>query len=449
MTVYEILFPADEKYKGMVHLAVLNKQKEMKNLGGCFFADLPKRIEEFTILKSRNYYITANAMIPFKRRCMDNLLILSNIVIDFDMHERMNQIQREEITEHLIWRIKRDLFFISEPFGIIVPNVIHRTGRGVQLWFHINSASSKLLWLYQKLIDNLVLILKEFLSEYPELEKYVEIDSAASKNGCGLFRLFDTWNTHTGKKTEIEILHTESIDLNEFFRKLCEHEVIKEKIQKENQNRENYQKKKNNSKSGIRPKRQNNSYDALHRKRLAFIKWWDTQQENSVGKRDIMVYLGYNSAIQIMSQAAAQEWCRDLNAGFSESLKDIRYIFKEIKQPFKITNARFYEMLGAEQEDVQRFEKEYSKQTVNLTRDAERKKRKVEKDDKKDLARKMLKDGYTYQHIADTVGLSVSTIARLSKERENIKTPKEKPWESMGISRATYYRQNKKTDHKS
>ncbi len=449
MTVYDILFPADEKYKGMVHLAVLNKQKEMKSLGGCFFADLPKRIDELTILKTRNYYITANAMIPFQRRCADNLFVLSNIVIDFDLHERMNQIQREEITEQLIWRIKRDLFFIPEPFGIITPNIIHRTGRGVQLWFHINSASSKLLWLYQKLIDNLVLIFKEFLSEYPELEKYVEIDSAASKNGCGLFRLFDTWNTHTGKKTEIEILHTESIDLNEFFRKLCEHEVIKEKIQKENQNRENYQKKKNTSKNGNRTKRQNNSYDTLHRKRLTFIKWWDAQQEDSIGKRDIMVYLGFNSAIQIMTREQAQLWCEELNGSFSEPLKDIRYIFNEIKKPFKITNSRFYEMLGAEQEDVQRFEKEYSKQTVNLTRDAERKKRKVEKNDKKDLARKMLKDGHTYRHIADTVGLSVSTIARLSVEMGHTKSIKEKPWEALGISRATYYRQNKKTDHKS
>ena len=54
MTVYEILFPVDEKYKGMVHLAVMNKQKEMKSLGGCFFADLPRRIDELRILKTRN-----------------------------------------------------------------------------------------------------------------------------------------------------------------------------------------------------------------------------------------------------------------------------------------------------------------------------------------------------------------------------------------------------------
>lgn len=444
MTIYEILFPPDEKYKGMIHLAVLNSKKEMKSLGGCYFADLPKRIAELTILKSRNYYITANAMIPFQRRCADNLLILSNIVIDFDLHGRMNQHQREEIIDELVWRMKRDLFFISEPFTIIAPNIIHRTGRGVQLWFHINSASSKLLWLYQKLIDNLVLVFKEFLSEYPELERYIEIDTAASKNGCGLFRLFDTWNTHTGKKTETEILRTESIDLNEFFRMICEHDVIKEKIRQEQQYRANYQNRDTAVKNGSKTKRQNNSYEALHRKRLAFIKWWDAQQEDSIGKRDLMVYLGYNSAIQILSQEQAQQWCQKLNDDFSEPLKDIRYIFKEIKKPFKIRNDRFYEMLDAEEEAVQRFEKEYSKQTVNLTRDTERKKRKAEKDEKKNHVREMLKIGDTYQHIANEVGLSVSTIARLSAEIGHMKHPKEKPWEVLGISRATYYRRKKK-----
>ena len=54
MAVYEILFPPDEQYKGMVHLAVLNKKKEMKSLGSCYYADLPKRIENLTIMKSRN-----------------------------------------------------------------------------------------------------------------------------------------------------------------------------------------------------------------------------------------------------------------------------------------------------------------------------------------------------------------------------------------------------------
>ena len=52
MGMYEILFPPNEKYKAFVHLAVLNKKKEMVSLGGCFFEDLPKRIEELNIMKN-------------------------------------------------------------------------------------------------------------------------------------------------------------------------------------------------------------------------------------------------------------------------------------------------------------------------------------------------------------------------------------------------------------
>lgn len=442
MNVYNILFPLTEHNSGMAHLAVLNQKKEMKSLGGCFFADLPKRIEQLDIMKSRDYYITANATIPFRRRCADNLLSLHNIVLDFDIHERMNQQHREELIEEFIWRMKRDLFFIAEPFRIPCPNMIHRTGRGVQVWFHIHSASAKLLWLYQKLIDNLVIVFKQFLSEYPELEKHISIDTAASKNGCGLYRLFETYNTHTKTRTEIEVLHSNGIDLNQFFKKVCETDAVKEKEQRLRQDIEQYNKKKCACLQGVKTKTQNHSYDALHRKRLAFIKWWDTQQENSIGKRDLMIYLGYNTAIQIMSMDEAKRWCRRLNDGFTEPLPDITYIFDEIKQPFKIKSKTFFEMLGADPEDVHRFEQEYSKQSMNLTRNAEIQKRKEIRQQKKAQAKKMIAEGRTYKEIAQEVELSVSTIARIAAEIGTQRS-KPKPWEALDISRATYYRKKK------
>lgn len=446
MAVYEILFPPDEQYKGMVHLAVLNKKKEMKSLGSCYYADLPKRIESLNIMKSRNYYITANATIPFSRRCADNLLILSNIVLDFDIHGRMNQNYREDLVEEFIWRIKRDLFEISESFCIPAPNIIHRTTRGIQLWFSINCCSAKLLWLYQKTVDGLVTIFKEMLSEYPELEKHIDIDTAASKNGCGLFRLFDTWNTHTGKKTEVEIIHTESIDLNELFQKVCEHDAVKERARREELDAERYQKNRNSGKKGNKTKRQGNSYDALHRKRLAFIKWWDTQQEDSVGKRDIMLYLGYNTCIQLMTPEEAKKWCKKLNSEFTEPLKDITYIFKEIKKPFQIRNTTFYEMLGVDPEEQHRFETEYSKTSMNLTRNAEIQKRKAVREQKKSQAIKMVMEGQSYKEIAQAVGLSLSTIKRIAADVKIRKKPP-KPWDELGISKSTYYRKRKENEN--
>ena len=442
MTVYDLLFPADERYKGMAHLAVLNKQKEMKSLGGCYYADLQQRIDNLTIMKSRNYYITANATIPFSRRCSNNLLFLSNIVLDFDIHKRMNQDYREELIEEFIWRIKRDLFNIPEPFRLCAPNVLHRTSRGVQMWFHINSASAKLLWLYQKTVDGLVVIFRELISDYPNLEKHITIDVAASKNGCGLYRLFNSWNTHTGKQTEVEILHTNSIDLNDLFQNVCEHDAVKRKIQQAELNAAQYQKRRDAGKKSSQTKRQGNSYDALHRKRLAFIKWWDTQQTDSIGKRDLMLYLAFNACIQLMTREEGMRWCEKLNREFSEPLKDITYIFKEIKKPFQIRNTVFYGMLGVDPADVCRFETEYSKTSMNQSRNEAIKKRKMVREQKKAQAQKMIMDGLPYKEIAQSVGLSLSAIKKLATTT-TVRKKLPKPWDELGISKSTYYRRLK------
>lgn len=442
LNVYEILFPANEKYQGMIHLAVLNKKKEMKSLGSYYPKDLPERIENLKIMKSMNYYITANSTFPFTQRRSENIFSLNNIVLDFDIHERMNPYLREELIEEFVWRAKRDLFFIQGEFKVPIPNVIHKTGRGCQLWWHIHSTSEKLLFLYYRIIECFGFIFYDFLSEYPELEEYIEIDISASKNKVGLFRLFDTFNTHTKTKTETEILHKNGFDINELNKSLQEHPVIKEYLIKKEQRKSNYEKKNQSATKGKKTQYQRGYYDALHRKRLAFIKWWSLELDDIVGKRDILIYYGFNAAKEIMSTLEAEKWCNNLNDSFEEPLDSIEYIFKEIQNPFHIRSNVFFEKLGASEEDIKRFEKEYSKHSVNLTRNMEIQKRKKLKDKQKEIARALLKIGESYKTISEKVGLSTSTIYRLAKENGNKKT-EEKPWEILGISRATYYRRKK------
>ena len=439
LTVYEILFPPDEKYQGMIHLAVLNKNKEMKSLGSCFPKDLPERIENLKIMKSMNYYITANSTCAYTKRRLTNLFSLNNIVLDFDIHGRMNQHLRNELIDEFVWRIKRDLFFVNCEYQILIPNVLHKTGRGIQMWWHINSASKQLQFIYHEIIENLAIIFKDFLSEYPELEKHIEIDVSASKNSVGLFRLFDTYNTHTGMKTEVEILHEKGFDINELNQSLRNHPVVIEncipKKDKPNKMKQNICKKKPTQ-------YQRGYYDALHRKRLAFIKWWSLELDDIVGKRDILIYYGFNAAKEIMSTLEAEKWCNNLNDSFEEPLDSIEYIFKEIQNPFHIRSNVFFEKLGASEEDIKRFEKEYSKHSINLTRNMEIQKRKKLKDKQKEIARELLKIGESYKTISEKVGLSTSTIYRLAKENRN-KKAEAKPWEILGISRATYYRRKK------
>lgn len=78
----------------------------------------------------------------------------------------------------------------------------------------------------------------------------------------------------------------------------------------------------------------------------------------------------------------------------------------------------------------------------------EKEKRKEKQRDKKRKIKKvkqLLSTDMTYKKIAQKVGVSISTVSRVAKssdiERHNLQ--KEKPWELLGISRATYYRKYK------
>lgn len=440
MTVYDVLFPPENKYKGMAHLAVMDNRKELKSLGYCYFEDLPNRIKNLDIMQSRNYYITANATKQYTKRCSDNLFSLNNIVLDFDIHSRMNQAYRDDLIEDFVWRIKRDLFDIIAPFSIPKPNVIHYTGRGVQLWWHIDSASSQLMFLYRIVIDKLSQVFNDFFGEYPTLAQYIEIDIAASKNAVGLFRLFDTYNTHISRKTETELIHTESVDLNGF------NQLLDDYLSVLNSEHNTTKPIRNKKKPVNREDNKKSAYEALHRKRVAFIQWLSKRLSDSVGKRDNMIFLAYNAAIQYLSTDEAKKVCQEINESFSEPLESIEYIFKEIRTPYKISNVNFYERLGANGGDVKEFESEYLKKTMNLTRDTERKKNREERNKKKDFAKELLEQGMTYKQISERTGLSTSTIARLSAECGKRYTKQsEKPWETLGISRATYYRRMKKT----
>lgn len=439
--VFSVLFPPNEKFKSMVNISTITRDKEMKSLGCCYFEDIEEHIRNMKILKSNNYYITKNGLKPYSKRCAEKLFTLNNICLDIDFHSRANAFERMCILEKFEFYFFRDLINIQPPFNIPKPSVWVRSGRGFQLWWHINSASPKLLFLYNNIIDKIAIIIKDFLTEYPDLEQQVEIDVSASKNAVGLCRLVGTWNTHTRTKVEHEIISTQGYDINELNKALSEHPVYKEYELKELLKKQGFAKRSEASRKGQATKKKRNPVQALNLKRLAFIKWFSDILLDSVGKRDIMLFLAYNSAVLVMPTAQAQEYCRQLNQTFSEPIKNIDYIFKS-KKLYKITNKRFYEMLGATESEIKQFEDEYKKQSVNLTRNAEIKKRKEETHQKKDRALHLIKEGLTYKEISANTDLSIATISRLSKTVKQ-KPKNEKPWEALGISKSTYYRKKK------
>ena len=195
-------------------------------------------------------------------------------------------------------------------------------------------------------------------------------------------------------------------------RELKENEIIKEHLQQKEKLKKKYTRREKRA-----PKtHKKNSYSALHYKRIRIIEEL-AKKEDTTGKRDMMLFLAFNSARQLYSIEQAQKVCININNSFDEPLKDLEYIFKQ-KKVYNIKNSTFFERLGVSEEELVNIGA-YELSKPNITRDTERQQRKVEKQKTKDLAIKLLKSGLTHKEIVEQTGLSLSTIARLSKENKN------------------------------
>lgn len=406
LNIYNILFPPETKYEGWVQFATLTKDKQMVSLGYTDFEHVKEKAENLTINKSQNYYLMANTVKRYTTRSSDNLFSLNNIVLDFDIHTNISRYEREQLLDEFVWRMKRDLFTTGE---LPTPNIVHYTGRGVQLWIHIESTSAKLLFLYHRAIEYIAIIIREFLKEYPTLQRHIETDLSSSKNAVGLFRMFDTYNTKAKIMTVTEVLHKGAINLNSLVQQLEEGEPVKQYLKRKMQIKKRYQEQELND-NYIEEK--TGSYSALHYKRIKIIEELARETENPVGHRDIMIFLAFNSARQIYPFETAKKICRKINRSFSEPLPDIDYIFEQEKV-YQIKNATFFEKLGVSQDELINVGK-YEMSRPNITRDLARQQRKNERQMKKDMAEKLLKSGMTHKEVAERTQLSLSTIARIS-----------------------------------
>jgi len=406
LNIYNILFPPETEYVGWVQFATLNKGK-MQSLGYSDFEHIEEKAENLKIKKSQNYYIMANTVKRFTTRNSDNLFSLNNIVLDYDIHTNISRYEREQLIDEFVWRLNRDLFTTGE---LITPNVVHYTGRGVQLWFHIESTSAKLLFLYHKAIDYIAIIIREWLKEYPTLQRHIEPDISSSKNAVGLFRIFNTYNTKAKTMTVVDVLHDRAINLNDLIKQLEDSEPVKEYLKRKEQIKKRYKKQELNE--DYEPEERKSGYSALHYKRIKIIEELARETENPVGHRDIMIFLVFNSARQIYPFETAKKICRKINRSFSEPLPDIEYIFKQDKV-YQIKNSTFFEKLGVSQDELINMGK-YEMSRPNITRDLARGQRKAERQMKKDMAEKFIKSGMTLKDVAERTGLSVSTVSKLS-----------------------------------
>ncbi len=439
MDILNQFYPINTRFDSVIHLVTIDSSKKLRCVGVASPKEIAEKAGSLTVYKSKNYYITANTIKPFCSRRGENLFSLNNIVLDFDIHDQMNHYDRKVLIEDFIWRLKRDLFIEGNPRDTIpAPNIIHSTGRGVQLWWHLEETSAQLLFLYHQIIDYLVAAIQDLLNDCPNLEG-IKVDIAASKNPVGLFRLFGFYNTKTGTQTSYEVLHSRAYDLNCLKDTLLQNDAVREYIAKKERRKALQKSRKTSSKANKPKKRRVPNYTELHRKRVWIIQQVIASENNHVGMRNNLLFLAYNSARQLFPSNEAQALCNEINCSFSKPLSKINYIFQD-HEPYKMTESIFVERLGISDDDYKKLCAEYFAENRNASR-AQRSQLKKEALEKvREAARTLLAAGNKIKDVAAETGLGYHAVAKLSSR---MKLQKEKPWESLGLSKSTYYRYKK------
>jgi hypothetical protein len=278
------------------------------------------------------------------------------------------------------------------------------------------------------------------LREYPELQKNLDIDTSASSNLCGYFRLFGTYNTNTHTRTTWELLHTNTYDINTLFKQLEADETVQEQQRQEEIDRKKYCTNKNLMFFDC-------SYVALQKKRIELLQWLvKARRADITGQRDIVLFLYYNCCIQLYNPSDSKKKTQALNDSFAEPLEKIEYIFKLFdnrKNYYKFKSSTFSEWLDITELEQAEFDKQHI--THNAARTHQREVNKTDKNKRKQLATDMIRSGkYTYSDVVEATKFSIATVKRIAATVDKpASEAQQKPWEELGISRITYYRRKK------
>ena len=350
---------------------------------------IAEQVGKFTILNNVNYYITKNSFVANKH-CNEGLFSFDNIVLDIDAHATND-------FELIDYEVDKLIYFLETDFESEFPHfsAIH-TGRGVQIWIHLVSFSAKLRliydWICEYFCSRMIKILNNIGSK-------LKLDTAATKNAVQFVRLPNTPNTHRPGFCSKIIRKT---DERYTFQDLLEEFPIESAAAAEQakcKKIENLRKIDEN-------------YTGLNRKRVNFIETIIQNADgNCTGRRDKLLFLYYNAAVQIWSQDDAQQKTKQLDKKFGESLKDteISSIFNYIDKHgyLKFRNKTFLDWCEAS--DAER-----AKYTDTSIRDAEREQARKKRSEKNEKIEKLINQGKSDSDIAAATGCSTRTAARRS-----------------------------------
>ena len=335
--------------------------------------------------KNKDYYITANTLSRCYR-CQDNLYSLRNIVIDIDCHADLTYQERQRLLGDYYARLQRDYPKLPKC------NIVHYTGRGMQLWYCLNEIAGVWAWYYRIVVDKLVAILRHLQAEYSDFTD-ISIDSGASRNTVGYYRLFGSYNTRSQTQGIVTIIRDVRWDLDNLCKAIPSVDADLD------------------SKPSVSAVTETEGdYHGLQYKRLSYLRWLQKHRNAPVGAemRDIMLLLHYNAAKQIMSQDQAQAATLAFNRAFRQPLGRTDNIFDYLDTKgylkFRVGTWCDFLQLTATERDM------YMDQQSNATRDGQRSAKKVTKEQRDQQIIKMKKAGVTNLAIADELGIAVRTV---------------------------------------
>lgn len=155
----------------------------------------------------RDFYITANTM-QSGLRGQEYIFNYKNIVIDLDNHTNADK----QTLWHQAGALKQIYTDIMYEPGFYAPNTIVSTGRGFQLWFNLEQVGYKCADAWKVLNEEIIKQTRAILEDYKDILKGLSIDTGASTNAAGLFRLPTTYNTKSKTSASLEIIHDEPIN---------------------------------------------------------------------------------------------------------------------------------------------------------------------------------------------------------------------------------------------
>lgn len=392
------LFRQEGGYSEFIKFSAIDQLGNYTDLFWARTSTLAEKIKDFYLYPDCNYYISANTYkTPFSRT-HDNLFCYHNIVIDIDIHDNPDEgelVRAERIISNYLTSINFPL-----------PNVIHWTGRGIQLWFTHWRTTLKCEFLRQKVARFLCLLIQAQLTMYNSPAK---VDFNSSMNPVGIFRLFNSYNSKVGAISQCDFIHDNQSrleDLLVILDPLAKDYFTKKKIEKIKKEKQQQDKENSNNKKvvNIAP---TTAYNNLNLKRIEFITSSIKNENRAVGDemRNCRLFLFYNAAKQVYG-AEAKNKTYKINKLFKEplSMNEISEIIKSVDgyNYLTISNERFFE--------IGDFESKSWK-----TRQQERNKNKITKKERNKKIIELYNQNTKPKDIAKELNISIRTVYNILK----------------------------------